>query len=108
MATVEFDTPEKFLAELAKDSRHVDRKIVRVMRRRQASVMSLAVAMSVIGTARVGADIYRVECVCGALCGIPAADRQVLVQVRAQLKNLRDGCTELGLDVRSGVLEEGT
>lgn len=106
MATVEFDNLSEFLAELSKDSQYVDRKIVRVMRRRRASVMSSAVAMSVIGTARVGSDIYRVECVCGALCGIQAADRQVLVQVREQLKNLRNGCTGLGLDVRSGVLEE--
>jgi hypothetical protein len=105
MATVEFETPEQFLAELSKDRRFVDRKIVRVASQRRGSFMSSAVAVTVVGTARVGSDLYRVECVCGGLCGVEASDRLVITQVRKQLKNLRAGCTGLGLDVRSGVLE---
>ena len=106
MATVEFESISEFVAELQKDRRHVDRKVVRVASQRRGSVMSSAVAVSIVGTARVGSDIYRVEWLCGALSGIAAADRQVLVQLRKQLNDLRDGCTGLGFDVRSGVLEK--
>lgn len=43
--------------------------------------MSPALLVIVVGTARVGADIYRVECVCGALCGIERNDRQILAKM---------------------------
>jgi len=106
MATVEFDSPNEFLAELSKDSQHLDRRIVRVAQRRQASVMTTALLVSVVGTARVGADIYRVECVCGGLCGIQESDHRVIEQTDNQLQSLRESCAGLGFDVRPGVLEE--
>jgi hypothetical protein len=108
MATVEFTNPGKFLAELRKDSRHVDRGIVRVAERCRASGMSPVLLISVVGTARVGADIYHLECICGTVCGIEVADRRVMSQMRKQIKGLRNGCEEIGLDVRLGVMTDGS
>lgn len=108
MTTVEFANPSEFLAELRKDSRHVDRGIVRVAECRRSSAMSPVLLVSVVGTARLGADIYRVECVCGSLCGIEANDRQVLAKMHKQLKNLRNTCARLGFDVRSGTMEDSS
>lgn len=106
MATVEFDELREFLTELSRDSKHVDRRIVRVAQQRRASAMSTAVLVSVVGTARVGKDIYRVEDVSGAFCGIEEADRRVVARLNKQLQSLRKRCRGLGFDVRSGVLEE--
>ena len=106
MTTVEFANPSEFLAELRKDSRHVDRGIVRVAECRRASAMSPVLLVSVIGTARVGADIYRVEYICGSLCGIEVNDRRVLAKMHKQLKNLRNNCAGLELDMRSGIFKE--
>lgn len=108
MPTVEFANPSEFLAELRKDSRHVDRGIVRVAECRRASSVSPVLLVSVVGTASVGADIYRVESICGPLCGIEVNDRRVLAKMHKQLKNLRNSCAALGLVVRSGTLEEST
>lgn len=106
MTTVEFASPSEFLAELRKDSRHVDRGIVRVAECRRASTVSSVRLVSVVGTACVGADMYRVECVCGVLCGIEAADRRVLAKMHKQRKSLRNSCAGLGLEIRSGMLKE--
>ena len=106
MTTVEFASPSEFLAELRKDSRQVDRGIVRVAECRRASTVSSVRLVSVVGTACVGADIYRIECICGALCGIEVNDRLVLARMHKQLKNLRSSCVSLGLEVRSGAVQE--
>ena len=106
MTTVEFANPSEFLAELRKDSRHVDRGIVRVAECRRASSVSPVLLVSVVGTARVGTDIYRVESICGVLCWIGGNDRLVLARMHKQLKNLRSNCVSLGLDVRLGALKE--
>ena len=106
MITVEFATPSEFLAELRKDSRQVERGIVRVAECRRASAISSVLLVSVVGTARVGADIYRVESICGVLCWIGENDRLVLARIHKQLKNLRSSCVSLGLDVRSGSVQE--
>ena len=103
MTTVKFACLNEFLAELQKDSRHVDRRIVRVAECRRASAIRPVLLISVVATARVGADIYRVECVCGSLCGIEINDRRVLANMHKQLKKLRNSCAGLGLDVRSGM-----
>lgn len=108
MTTVEFANPSEFLAELRKDRRHVERGIVRVEECRRPSAMSPVLLVSIVGTARVGADTYRVECVCGTLCEIEVNDRWVLAKMRKKLENLRNSCTSLGLDVRLGMFEEGT
>ena len=108
MITVEFATPSEFLAELRKDSRQVERGIVRVAACRRASAISPVLLVSVVGTARIGADTYRVECVCGALCGIEVNDRRVFAKVRKQLMRFRGSCASLGLDVRSGTMEDSS
>ncbi len=106
MTTVEFANPSEFLAELRKDSRHVDRGIVRVTECRRASAMSPVLLVSIVGTARVGADMYRVERVCGVLCGIERNDRRALAKMHKQREILRNSCADLGLDVRLGALKE--
>ena len=106
MATVEFENLYKFVAELSKDRRAVNRRIVRVTQHTRASPIGRILMVSVVGTAHVGADIYRVESVCGILCGIDGNDRRVIRKLHKQLKGLRNCCVGLGLDVRGGVLEE--
>jgi hypothetical protein len=106
MTTDEFANPSEFLAELRKDNRYVDRGIVRVAECRRASGMSPVLLISVVGTARVGADIYRFEYICGSLCGIEVNDWRALAKMHKQLKSLRNNGAGLGLDVRSEVLEE--
>ena len=108
MITVEFATPSEFLAELRKDSRHVDRRIVRVAECRRTSTISPVLLVSVVGTARVGADIYRVESICGPLCGIEVNDRRVFAKVRKQLMRFRGSCASLGIDVRSKTMEDSS
>ena len=107
MTIVKFANPSEFLAELRKDRRYVDRAIVRVAECRRASAISPVLLVSVVATARVGADIYRVECICGALCGIEVNDRRVLVKMHKQVKNLRNSCAGLRIDVRSRTMEDG-
>jgi hypothetical protein len=99
MTTVKFANPSEFLAELRKDSRHVDRRIVRVAERRRASAVSPVLLVRIVGTPRVGTDIYRVECICGALCGIERNDRRALAKMHGQIKSLRSSCAGSGFDV---------
>ena len=106
MTTVEFENPHEFVAELSKDRRSLDRRIVRVTQHTRASPAGRVLMVSVVGTAHVGADIYRVESVCGILCGIDGNDWRVIRKLHKQLKGLRNRCVGLGLDVRGGVLEE--
>lgn len=106
MITVEFANHSEFLAELRKDKRYVDKGIVRVAECRRVSAISPVLLVSIVGTARVGTDIYRVECICGSLCGIEVNDRRVLAKLRKQREILRNSCADLGLDVRLGVLKE--
>ena len=61
MTIVEFENPSEFLAELRKDSRYVERGIVRVAECRRASAIGPVLLMSVVETACVGADICRIE-----------------------------------------------
>ena len=108
MIIIEFATPSEFLAELRKDSRQVERGIVRVAECRRASAISPVLLVSVVGTAHVGADMYRVECVCGSLCEIKGNDRRDFAAMRKQHKKLRTGCAGLGLDVWSGTIEDSS
>ena len=103
MITIKIGNPSEFLAELRKDTRHVDRRIVGVAECRRAIAMSPVFLVSVVATAHVRVYIYRVECVCGALCGIEVNDQRVLAKMYGQIKNLRSSCASLGLDVRSRV-----
>ncbi len=102
MAIVEFDSPDEFLAELQKDRQHVDRAIVRISQWRRAIAMSPILCLSVVATARVGPDVYRLDIFCGALCGIPESDQRALDQQAEVVAGLKLGCTNLGLDVRAG------
>lgn len=106
MITVEFATSSDFFAELRKDSRQVDRGIVRVAECQRASAISPVMLVSIVGTACVGAEVYRVEYVCGVLCGIEVNDRRVFAKIRKQLMRFRGSCASLGLDVRSGTVED--
>ena len=107
MITIKIGNPSEFLAELRKDKRHVDRRIVGVAECRRAIAMSPVLLVSVVGACRVGADIYCVECDCGSLFGIEVNDLRVLAKMYGQIKNLRNSCASLGLDVRSGTLVDG-
>jgi hypothetical protein len=102
----EFANLSEFLAELRKGGQYVERGIVRAVECRRPSSMRPVLLVSVVGTASIGADICRVECICGTLCGIEGNDRRVMTQMRKQLKSLKGDCVSMGFDVRSSLLDE--
>lgn len=102
---VEFDTVTEFMTELRKDRKRVVRKIVRITQVRARSLIAFVTECHVVATARVGQEIYRLDCFCGALCGLPEADQQTIDTTAHSYKKLKDTCARLGLDARTGVLD---
>jgi hypothetical protein len=111
MATVKFNYPGEFLAELKQDCQQVDRGIVRVTTLYRGSTGSPGMRhLSVVATARVGRDLVRLDCYCGDLWQIgdqdSPHDQQVMERIQRLSSTLQDGCSQLGLEVRAGLLEE--
>lgn len=106
MATVMFEDADEWLAELTADCDQIDRRIVRIATIRVPSPICRVFAIRVRATARVGNDLYAVECLCGALCGVVEADEQVLDQAKQLRERITSRCAIMGLHIRSGVCEE--
>ena len=108
MATVLFSDPEEFLTELTRDRDLVDRRIVRLQSLGLRSGITSIHFLTVVATTRVGQDVIRLERLCGGLCGAAESDQRVTEMTEAVRQELESGCARLGLEVRSGVLEELT
>ena len=91
MPTVKFNDPEDFLAELAKDKEKVDRGIVRLVYSFTPTKVSPNIQhLSVVATALVGTQVYRLETYCGDLWRIEGqgTDRE----------SYEEACAVVGVD----------
>ena len=71
MPIVQFNNIEEFLAELTTDFVHLDRKLVRVTNLyRQSAQSPIIHYVSVVATARVAADLIRLDVHCGELWSV--------------------------------------
>ncbi len=104
---VKFNDPGEFVEELKKDVELVDRRLVRITGLYR-QVMGPAVRdYSVVATARVGSDLYRLEKYIGQLWGLKAEDDKLVLRKGEEVKDQLDlACVELGLSVRAGLLED--
>lgn len=102
---VRFNEPSEFISELGKDVELVDRRLVRITGLYR-QVMGAVRDYSVVATAKVGPDLYRLEKYVGQLWGLKAeADKEVLRKGEEVKDQLDLACVELGLAVRAGLLE---
>lgn len=107
MPTVKFSYADDFLDELEKDKDKVDRGIVRLVYSSTPSKLSPNIThLSVVATALVEGQVYRLECYCGDLWRIEGQDEVVHQKGKEVKKAIEDGCARLGLEVRGGSIEE--
>ena len=107
MPTVQFSDPEDFLAELEKDKEKVDRNLVRLVYQSTPSRMSPNIQhLSVLATALVAGQVYRLEAYCGDLWRIESQDQPVYDKGKKVKEQIASGCAKLGLEVRGGVIGE--
>jgi hypothetical protein len=108
MATVRFNIPDEFLAELEKDQPLVHRGIVRITHLYRDSKLSPVIRhLSVVATTRIGDDVVRCECYCGDLWQMEDNDRKVTAKAAYIRRELEEGCARLALQVRAGIVEAG-
>lgn len=103
---VRFNDANEFLKELAKDRDHVERRIVRLTNLYRPSQRVPSIQhLSVVATTRVGRELVRLETYCGDLWNL-GRDQSVLDKAKVLHQTIEDGCASLGLEVRSGVLDD--
>jgi hypothetical protein len=105
MPIVQFNNIEEFLAELTSDLAHLDRRLVRVTNLYQQRTHTPIIAyVSVVATARVAADILRLDVFCGEVWSADTPhNAPVWKKVEAVQHHLRASCVQLGLAVRAGL-----
>lgn len=108
MATVTFEDADEWLAELTADCDQIDRRIVRISTIRVPSPICRVFVLRVRATARVGNDLYAVECLCGALCGVVESDKKALEQAKQLRERITNRCATMGLHIRPGVCVEAS
>jgi len=107
-ATVRFNIPDEFLAELEKDQPLVQRGIVRITHLYRDSTFSPIIRhLSVVATTRIGDDVVRCEWYCGDLWQMEDNDKKVTAKAAHIRRELEEGCARLGLHVRAGIVEGG-
>jgi len=108
MATVRFNVPDEFLAELEKYQPLIHRGIVRITHLYRDSKLSPIIRhLSVVATTRIGDDVVRCEWYCGDLWQMEDNDKKVTAKAAQIRQELEDGCTRLALQVRAGIVEAG-
>ena len=105
MPIVQFNNVEEFLTELNADLAQLDRKLVRVTNLYQQSRQTPIIQyVSVVATARVAADILRLDVYCGEVWNVDTQhNAPVLKKVEAVQQHLRVSCVQLGIEVRAGL-----
>ena len=107
MPTVKFSDPEDFLEELQKDREKVDRHIVRLVYQVTPTKISPNIQhLSVLATALVADQVYRLEPYCGDLWRIERQDQPVYDKGRQVKEQIVVACAHLGLEVRGGAIGE--
>ena len=105
MPIVQFNSVEEFLTELNADLAQLDRQLVRVTNLYQQSRQTPIIQyVSVVATARVAADILRLDVYCGEVWNVDTQhNAPVLKKVEAVQQHLRVSCVQLGIEVRAGL-----
>ena len=108
MVTVKFNEVDEFLEEIEKDHRDIERGVVRVTNMFRTSRISLTTRNTlVVSTYVLRHQLVRLEVYCGDLWGVNAEDDQ---KVMARAEEVQDRiaakCKEVGLELRSGILED--
>ena len=105
MPIVQFNNVEEFLAELNADLAQLDRQLVRVTNLYQQSRQTPIIQyVSVVATARVAADILRLDVYCGEVWNVDTQhNAPVLKKMEAVQQHLRVSCVQLGIEVRAGL-----
>jgi len=108
---VRFSKPEEFIAELEKEmlpgTCNIDRRIVRITYIRRPSKLSPNIQhISVVATARVVGEIYRLEHYSGDVWQIEEQDAPVYDKARSVYQYIEESCRRLGLEARAGVFED--
>ena len=105
MTIVQFNSVEEFLTELTADLAQLDRQLVRVTNVYQQSRQTPIIQyVSVVATARVAADILRLDVYCGEVWNVDTQhNAPVLKKVEAVQQHLRVSCVQLGIEVRAGL-----
>ena len=105
MPIVQFNNVEEFLTELNADLAQLDRQLVRVTNLYQQSRQTPIIQyVSVVATARVAADILRLDVYCGEVWNVDTQhNAPVLKKVEAVQQHLRVSCVQLGIEVRAGL-----
>jgi hypothetical protein len=105
MPIVQFNSVEEFLTELTADLAQLDRKLVRVTNLYQQSRQTPIIQyVSVVATARVAAEILRLDVYCGEVWNVDTQhNAPVLKKVEAVQQHLRVSCVQLGIEVRAGL-----
>ena len=107
MSVVNFSHPEDFLEELEKDKDQVDRGIVRLVYSFTPSKLSSNIShLSVLATALVAGQVYRLEHYCGDLWRIESQDKPVHDKGTRIKRLIEERCAALGLEVRGGAIQE--
>ena len=107
MSIVNFSHPEDFLEELEKDKDLVDRRIVRLVYSFTPSKISPNIQhLSVVATALVPDQVYRLEYYCGDLWRIESQDQPVHDKGTRVKRLIEERCAHLGLEVRGGAIAE--
>jgi hypothetical protein len=105
MAIVQFNSVQELLAELTADLAQLDRRLVRVTNLYQQSPQTPIIqCVSVVATARVAADILRLDVFCGDVWSADTPhNTPVWKKVEAIQHHLRASCEQLGIEVRAGL-----
>jgi len=106
IAIVRFDDPDAFIRELDRDRRLVDRRLVRMAFCRQPHREIAGIYyLSLVATARIGDDIYRLERCVGLWSPDPDACKEAAAKADALRAQLTETITALHLAVRDGIWE---
>ncbi len=104
MHTVRFSAPEEFVRELTRDQAQVARHLVRVTYLTTPSKTLPIVYVSLVATAVVAGDLYRLDYYCGELWNLPEPDAPTRAKAGRIKDQLELDLTAAGFEVRSGEL----
>lgn len=104
MGNVILSDLSQFIEELKCSRRYVEMRLVRLAEIENEGFWCSSVRRThVIGTARIGQDVVRLDLFYGPSSGHDEQDREVMAR---DLAELRETCRVCGLEIRRGVLEE--
>ena len=103
---VKFNVVEEFLGELLTDLPHLERTIVRITNLyRQSTSTPVIQSLSVVATCKTSGEIVRLDAHVGTVVGLDS-DKRACEQAEKITNQLKEFCTQHGLEIRAGIYEE--